>query len=165
MNYRFATRTLVEITALLLTLFVLAAPNALGQALTSSVDPSAQLKDVLFDFDQYKNPTDLEALRSDAEWLKAHPDVQFYIQGFTDPRGDIVYNLALAQRRADTVRAMLLDAGISADRILFTTGWGKLYQTCDDSTDDCWYRNRRVVFDVGGAQLADIQNSTAKPGN
>lgn len=165
MNYRFATRTLVEITALTLTLFSLAAPGAFGQALTSSADPSAQLKAVLFDFDQYKNPTDLEALRSDAEWLKAHPDVHFYIQGYTDPRGDIVYNLALAQRRADTVRAMLLDAGVAPDRILFSTGWGKLYQTCEDSTEDCWYRNRRVVFDVEGAQLAADQNSTAKPGN
>jgi outer membrane protein OmpA-like peptidoglycan-associated protein len=153
-------------TVLAFALCALAVPKSAGQALTSTNDPSAPLQDLLFDFDQYNAPTNSEALRINAEWLKAHPDVHFYVQGYTDPRGEIVYNLALAQRRADTVRALLLDAGIPADRILFTTGWGKLYQTCPDSTDECWYRNRRVVLDPeGGGQLALDQSSNSKPGN
>ena len=63
-------------------------------------------------------------LRSNVQWLKDHPQARFYIEGYTDCRGDVVYNLALAQRRAETVRANLLNRGISADRIILTVSCG-----------------------------------------
>ena len=110
----------------------------------AEVDQS--MKEVLFDFDTHETATDEAALRSDVRWLKDHPHARFYIEGYTDYRGDVVYNLALAQRRAETVRANLLDRGISADQIILTVDWGELYPPCVEQTESCWERSRRVHF-------------------
>jgi len=104
------------------------------------------MKEVLFDFDTHETATDEAALRSNVQWLKDHPQARFYIEGYTDYRGDVVYNLALAQRRAETVRANLLDRGISADQIILTVGWGELYPPCVEQTESCWEKSRRVRF-------------------
>lgn len=104
------------------------------------------MKEVLFDFDTHETPTDEAVLSSNVQWLKNHPRSRFYIEGYTDHRGDIVYNLALAQRRAETVRAEFLNRGIPADQIILTVGWGELYPPCGEQTESCWERSRRVRF-------------------
>jgi peptidoglycan-associated lipoprotein len=105
------------------------------------------LNDVLFDLDVYQVVSEPEILQANAQWLKDHPDVQVNLAGYADPRGDIVYNLALSQRRANTVKQKLMEMGVRKDRIAFDPGWGKLYQTCLDPTENCWKRNRRVHFE------------------
>ena len=105
------------------------------------------LNDVHFDFDTYQSVSDPEALQTDAQWLKDHPDVQINLAGYADTRGDVVYNVALSQERANTVKQKLLEMGIPEDRIVFATGWGKLYQSCLDPGEECWKRNRRVQFE------------------
>jgi outer membrane protein OmpA-like peptidoglycan-associated protein len=102
------------------------------------------MKEVLFDFDIRETATDGAALCTDVQWLKDHPQARFFIEGYTDYRGGVVYNLALAQRRAETVRANLLDRGISADQIILTVG--ELYPPCVEQTESCWERSRRVRF-------------------
>ena len=97
------------------------------------------VKDIHFDLDR----SDLRAedhtiLASDAEWLKAHPDVLVTLAGDADERGDIVYNVALSDRRAIATRDALVELGVSPDRILFATGWGKLYPMCTESEESCW---------------------------
>ncbi|HEV2733167.1 MAG TPA: OmpA family protein, partial [Terriglobales bacterium] len=62
------------------------------------------LKDVVFDFDTHESVAEQAILEANAQWLKQHPNVRFNLAGYTDPRGDIAYNLALAQRRAETVK-------------------------------------------------------------
>jgi outer membrane protein OmpA-like peptidoglycan-associated protein len=104
------------------------------------------MKEVLFDFDTHETTTDEAVLRSNVQWLKDHPQARFYIEGYTDHRGNIAYNLSLAQRRAEAVRAELLNRGVPADRILLTVGWGELYPPCDEQTESCWERSRRVRF-------------------
>jgi outer membrane protein OmpA-like peptidoglycan-associated protein len=105
------------------------------------------LQDVLFDFDQAViNLAGKQTLQADAEWLKQHPDVNFYIDGYADWRGPLLYNLRLAQDRADAVKQALMDMGIAADRISIVAGWGKLYPLCADQDESCWSRNRRVNF-------------------
>jgi len=141
----------IAVAVLTFAFFALAGPEACGQNSGSTQGEfSRQLSDVLFDFDTHESPADLAVLRADAQWLKDHPQVRFYIEGYSDPHGEIVYNLVLAQRRANSVKQVLLDMGISPDRIPFSTGWGELYQTCQDQTQDCWHRNRRVTFVYAG---------------
>ena len=55
------------------------------------------LKDIVFDFDTHESAAEQAILEANAQWLKEHPDVKFNLAGYTDPRGDIVYNLALSQ--------------------------------------------------------------------
>jgi len=108
------------------------------------------LKDVHFAFDRYDlDDQARRTLQENANWLKANPDVTFSIAGNADGRGDITYNLALTQKRADAVRDALVSNGVSVDRIQFATGWGKLYPTCSQSDESCWAQNRRAHLTPG----------------
>jgi outer membrane protein OmpA-like peptidoglycan-associated protein len=50
--------------------------------------------------------------------LKDHPDVNVTINGYASPEGTEEYNLNLSQRRADAVKAILVDKyGIASTRI------------------------------------------------
>jgi outer membrane protein OmpA-like peptidoglycan-associated protein len=102
------------------------------------------VKDVYFDFDRADlRMNDRRALAEDAEWLKAHPDVLITIEGDADERGDVVYNVALSDRRAIATKDALVKLGVSSDRIVFYTGWGKLYPVCEQADESCWSQNRR----------------------
>jgi outer membrane protein OmpA-like peptidoglycan-associated protein len=81
-------------------------------------------KDILFAFDQYEDPTNKATLEADVAYLKAHPEIRIRIDGYTDNRGDIVYNLVLAQKRADIANQDLIRMGIPAERIVWAVGWG-----------------------------------------
>ncbi|MBV9181592.1 MAG: OmpA family protein [Acidobacteria bacterium] len=105
------------------------------------------LQDVRFEFDHYDlSPQGRQALESDANWLKANPNVYVVIRGEADERGSVVYNLALSQKRATVTRNALIEAGVPAVRLVFATGWGKLYPACMQSDETCWSRNRRAHF-------------------
>jgi peptidoglycan-associated lipoprotein len=103
------------------------------------------VSDIHFDFDRSElRAEDQSILESDAQWLKAHPDVFVTLEGDADERGDIVYNVVLSDRRAIATRDALVELGVSSDRILFATGWGKLYPVCTQSDETCWSQNRRT---------------------
>jgi peptidoglycan-associated lipoprotein len=120
------------------------------------------LKDVHFAFDQYDLTTeDRQSLESTANWLKANSEVYVTIAGDADERGSIVYNLALSDKRAAVTRDALVGMGVPSDRIVFATGWGKLYPVCNQSDDSCWSENRRAHFEPWHAGSL----SAAKPPN
>lgn len=102
------------------------------------------LKPVLFNFDEFAPPTNGDVVSSDVQYLKDHPQVKFWVNGYADSRGDILYNMTLSQKRADTAKAELIRQGIAADRILMAVGWGKLYPICGEENESCWAQNRRV---------------------
>jgi len=55
------------------------------------------VKDIHFDFSRSDlGAEDRTILASDAEWLRAHPDVLVTLAGDAEERGDIVYNVALS---------------------------------------------------------------------
>jgi peptidoglycan-associated lipoprotein len=105
------------------------------------------VKDVFFDFDRAElRPDDRTTLAKNADWLKAHPDVLVTLEGDADERGDILYNLVLSGERANVTRDALIELGVSADRIVFSTGWGELYPICSQADESCWSQNRRTHF-------------------
>jgi peptidoglycan-associated lipoprotein len=48
--------------------------------------------------------------------LKRNPSWAITIEGHCDDRGTAEYNLALGERRAETVRAYLLSLGVATSR-------------------------------------------------
>jgi outer membrane protein OmpA-like peptidoglycan-associated protein len=129
--------------------FLTLARPAAAQGFWPPASPAAQdfrhnIKDILFAFDQYEDSTNKATLEADVAYLKAHPEIRIRIDGYTDNRGDIVYNLVLAQKRADIAKQDLIRMGIPAERIVWAVGWGKLYPTCDFDSDECWESNRRA---------------------
>jgi hypothetical protein len=105
-----------------------------------------ELKEVMFARNEYGRCLNPSALDDDARWLKEHPNVHFYIDGYASTRGEQNYNLMLSQRRADWVKQSLVSRGVAADRIRLSVGWGELYPTCLEESDECWNKNKLVRF-------------------
>ncbi|ATX79807.1 peptidoglycan-associated lipoprotein [Mariprofundus aestuarium] len=98
---------------------------------------------VYFAFDQ----SDLDAaaratLDANAAWLNANGAVNATVEGNCDERGSREYNLALGQRRADSVRDFLISRGVAAERI-DTVSFGEERPACQDTGEACWAQNRR----------------------
>lgn len=134
---------------LVLLLGVMVATAAAQSALPAPSGPAASfggnVKPLYFPFDIHSRVVNPPALDENAAWLKANPDAKpAWIQGYADPRGDIVYNLVLSYRRAQFVKSQLVKRGVDESRFGYTTGWGELYQTCDKQHEDCWQKNRRA---------------------
>lgn len=76
-------------------------------------------------------------------FLKQYPDRNVQIEGHTDNVGSAEYNLALSQRRADSVRRYLIQQGIDSRRLLATgVGMGRPVASNDTATGR--QQNRRV---------------------
>lgn len=56
-------------------------------------------------------------LNSKAEWLRENPEATIIVEGHCDERGTNDYNLALGDRRANSVKTYLMDLGVSASRM------------------------------------------------
>jgi outer membrane protein OmpA-like peptidoglycan-associated protein len=119
-------------------------PAAVAQPPDSSAGFGQNVKEVYFPFNIYNKVIDAATLDANAAWLKQNPDAKMWIQGYADPRGDIVYNLVLSYKRAQWVKAQLVKRGVDESRIDYATGWGKLYQNCAQADDSCMQQNRRV---------------------
>ena len=104
------------------------------------------MKIVLFPYNDHDDPSNPSVLDGDVQWLKDHANVRFYVDGYASSRGDWLYNLRLAQRRADWVKQVLISRGIAESRIKVSAGWGELYPVCPESNDECWTKNRLVRF-------------------
>lgn len=110
---------------------------------TVAVSP---LKDIFFDFDNSMVRTDQQHyVQQDFAYLKAHSDVKVMVEGNCDERGTEEYNLALGQRRADTVKNALVAEGISAGRIN-TVSYGKDRPFALGHDEKAWALNRRDHF-------------------
>ena len=104
------------------------------------------LKNVMFTRNEYNHSVNPSALEDNARWLKEHPNINFYIDGYASKRGDSDHNLKLARLRAEWVKQSLIERGVSEDRIKLTVGWGELYPSCLEESDECMAQNKVVRF-------------------
>jgi peptidoglycan-associated lipoprotein len=111
-------------------------------------DSQGPLDDVYFDYDSADLSMDArEILNLNSEWLRANPSAKIEIEGHTDSRGTVEYNLGLGARRANSVRDYLLTLGISGERMT-TISYGKELPLCQEESEGCWQRNRRAHLAV-----------------
>ena len=85
-----------------------------------------------------------ELLQDQVAWLKQYSDVSVIVEGHCDERGTREYNLALGEKRAQSVKNYLISLGISSDRIS-TISYGKERPAVVGSNDGAWAQNRRSV--------------------
>ena len=112
----------------------------------SKAGPQGVSRIVYFDFDSYTvRPADRSIIESHAQWLRSHPGQAVMLQGHTDVRGGIEYNLALGQKRAESVRKSLELMGVDASR-LEAVSYGKERLADHGTSDAAHQRNRRVEF-------------------
>ncbi len=99
---------------------------------------------IYFDLDSYSVRSEaFPRLDAQVAWLQRYPGVTVRIEGNADERGTREYNLALGARRAEAVRAYLVERGISAGRI-DTISYGKESPIAAGSSEDSWARNRNA---------------------
>jgi peptidoglycan-associated lipoprotein len=120
-----------------------------GPAPGSQEDLTVEVGDrVFFDYDKFNVRDDqrgtVEAL---AAWLDTNPSVTLAIEGHCDERGTREYNLALGERRANSVRDYLVALGVNPAR-LSTVSYGEERPAVLGSNDSAWAQNRRGVFVV-----------------
>ena len=85
-----------------------------------------------------------DTLRKQAAWLRKNKDISVSVEGHADERGTREYNLALGERRANTVKDYLMTYGISGNRIAVIS-YGKEKPVNPAGTPLAWSQNRRSV--------------------
>lgn len=125
------------------------APASSLEAKREGKAPAAgPLKDIYFEFDRYDlRPDAREALKANADWLKANPAARVEIEGHCDERGTNEYNLALGAKRAQAARDYLISLGIAQGR-LSTKSYGEELPACREHAEECWQKNRHDRFVV-----------------
>ena len=104
---------------------------------------------VFFDFDKSALSAEGKAtLDKQAAWLKKYPQWAITVEGHADERGTREYNLALGEKRANSVKKYLAAAGI-ADSRLKTISYGKERPAVQGSNEAAWAQNRRGVTVLG----------------
>lgn len=110
--------------------------------------PEIKLESVYFDFDKSNIRNDAsQVLTKNAETLKGASGVRVRIEGNCDERGANEYNMALGERRTNSVRDYLLNLGIDKN-LLITVSYGEEKPVCTEHNEECWSKNRRVDFVV-----------------
>lgn len=111
---------------------------------TSDAGNAMGLESIHFDYDSSLLSQRARAtLMKDASILKEHQNISIQVEGNCDARGGIQYNLALGQRRADSVQHYLADQGISPSR-LTTISYGKEKPLVSGDSEEAYAKNRRA---------------------
>jgi OOP family OmpA-OmpF porin len=119
-------------------------------------DPSKRVEQATwFSFDRLEFETDsanlrpgsVEQLRNIAEIMKAYPNVNVKIGGYTDNVGDDASNMKLSQERANRTMNELAKLSISQSRMT-AEGFGEQHPVADNATEEGRQRNRRIDIRV-----------------
>jgi len=108
----------------------------------------AKIEDAYFDYDKASlRPDALKALQDDSaelrDILKDYPNYKLTIEGHCDERGSDEYNMALGDKRAESAKDYLVQVGIPSAQ-LKVVSYGKQRPVCDEHGEVCWQRNRRI---------------------
>ena len=99
-----------------------------------------------FDFDKsVVKPQYFEMLHKFVEYVNFN-DYEVVIEGHTDSKGTNAYNMALGMRRAQSVKAKLLEFGMDPSRIAGTVSKGEEEPVAANTTDEGRAQNRRIEF-------------------
>jgi len=115
-------------------------------------DPWAQLKEaesllskrsVYYEYDRYDIQEEyVPIIEAHAKLLMAHSDLKIIVQGNCDDRGSREYNLALGQRRSDSVRRAMVLLGVNEKQVE-TVSFGAEKPVAFGQDEESWAKNRR----------------------
>ncbi len=123
-----------------------AAQQATGQALDPFEDPANPLSHrvIYFDYDSAEvKPQDLDIVNAHARYLASHASARVRLEGHADERGSREYNVALSERRALSVKRLMLFQGVRPDQIT-VVAYGEERPVALCHNESCWSKNRRV---------------------
>ncbi len=107
-------------------------------------DSAAAFSPIYFAFDSSAVESNYhDELQKLAEQLKTKASAKVQVEGNCDERGSNQYNLALGARRAEAVKAKLVQMGAS-DSNVTTISYGKEKPVAEGHTEEDWQKNRRA---------------------
>jgi peptidoglycan-associated lipoprotein len=109
-------------------------------------DPSSAVyrKVIYFDYDASEiKPQYTDLLRAHANYIFNTPSARVTLEGHSDERGTREYNLALGERRSQSVQRFLMAEGAPAER-LSTLSYGEERPADPRRSESAWQQNRRV---------------------
>jgi peptidoglycan-associated lipoprotein len=106
----------------------------------------SSLQIVYFDFDKYNLRSDAQSAADfNAGVLQEYTGWSILIEGHCDERGTDEYNLALGERRANTVKDYFINYGLDAPRFSIVS-YGEERPADPGHNEDAWAKNRRAVL-------------------
>jgi peptidoglycan-associated lipoprotein len=122
-----------------------AADASIGTNL-SETDSLLSQRVIHFDFDDSSVGADYQALLvAHGRYLAEHSDTLVRLEGHADERGSREYNVGLGERRASSVRQLLLLQGAKDEQIEILS-YGEEAPAVTGSDERSWWQNRRVEF-------------------
>ena len=120
-----------------------------GNALTDPNSPLSK-RSVFFDFDSNAVKDDYRGLvQAHSRYMADKRDTRIRIEGNCDERGSREYNLALGQRRAESVKKVMTVLGVGDGRIE-TTSYGEEKPVATGHDEASWAQNRRADIKYAG---------------
>lgn len=102
------------------------------------------LQRVYFDYDRSELSGESRSmLEANAECIQSKDFRSVTIEGHADERGETEYNMALGQRRADSVRKYLINLGVNGS-VLKTISYGEEKPLQGGAGEVTWSKNRRA---------------------
>lgn len=102
------------------------------------------LEAIHFEFNKYEiTPESKTMLEKNADCLKQKGVKTVVIEGNCDERGTTEYNMSLGLNRANAAKKFLQNLGVKNVK---TISYGKERPVCRESSEDCWFKNRRDDF-------------------
>jgi peptidoglycan-associated lipoprotein len=125
-------------------------PQIAGNPLTDPNSPLAK-RSVYFDFDSNAVKDEYRGLvQAHSRYLASdRRDARIRIEGNCDERGSREYNLALGQRRAESVKQIMTVLGVNGGRIE-TTSYGEEKPVAMGHDEQSWAQNRRADIKYAG---------------
>jgi peptidoglycan-associated lipoprotein len=103
---------------------------------------------IFFGTDRYDIDSEARGvLERQANWLAQHPGLTITVEGHADERGTREYNLALGERRANSVKNFLVALGVDPRRVETVT-YGKERPAVPGVNESAWAQNRRGVTKI-----------------
>lgn len=115
-------------------------------------DPASPLANRVFYFEFDSSEIledDRPIIEAHGTYLAHHPGVTATLEGHTDERGSREYNLALGERRAKSVRRLILLMGASEDQVQVVS-YGEERPAVEGHDEGAWQLNRRVEIIYSG---------------
>lgn len=117
---------------------------------------------VFFEFDATTLTAEgKSALDGNAAIMSEYSDLKLEIQGHADERGTTEYNIALGQKRADSVVQYMLARGVASSRVK-SVSYGEERPLDGRSTEVAWEQNRRAEFVITWSGDAPVTGTVPK---
>ena len=109
-------------------------------------DPNSPLatRVIYFEYDSSEVlPQYRKVVEAHAAYLASNPNTIITLEGHADERGSREYNLALGERRAQTVKSQMTLLG-AKDGQIRTVSYGEERPALEGHDENAWSKNRRV---------------------